>query len=987
MAAQRLRTFLDIVNAIREELGVSSSESQAIARIKRDINIVYDEVAAKNDWWWLQKQAALPHQAYLSSGTCSVTAGSSTVTLSASVSGERRGYYFAVDSYAEVYEVESLDGDTLRLSTPYTGTTNAAAQFKLWTERLPLPTDCKEVVEVRHNHQANTLEGVGLQEFRRISNKNPRAEGKPGYYFVSDYVDPEVLSTIDGMPALVTRASAGVVKTLVFSAAVPDAVVEGARIRVKGAGQAGYNGEFTVVRVATTDTANDTVVYIGASNEEEPATADDEASVLLIESPKEIRRFRELFLWPALTPARMTVHVDYIREAEALESDSDEPVIPQSDRSVLLYGALHRAWSRARNPEEATRNYQLFQNKLTQMEGKLRANQDQPRIVVDPLYLRSKRSRRTTRNLDLSGGLQGGSGSSGAVVSGTPNSVAVFNSSGEIEGVASVTPAELAFLGNVTSDVQAQLDAATGRLDTAEDDIDTLDSELTAAETRLDAAESGIDALEASDIALDARLDTAEGEIDTLQTDVTSAQADATQALSDAAAAQADATQALADAAAAQADADQALLDSADAQADATQALSDAAAAQSAADAAQSDLDTHEAATSAHGVAGAVVGTSDAQTLTNKTINGSSNTITNVSLSTGVTGTLPAGNGGTGLTSPGTSGNVLTSNGAAWVSSAPAASPVSSLELSNLGLAASVSSSALTIALKQSDGSTDPASGSGAVKVGFRSSTASSGAVSQVSVTGSLSVTVSSGSTLGHASGKEQYIYVYLINNAGTAELAVSSRRIDEGTLISTTAEGGSGGADDAYLVYSTTARSNVAVRLIGRLKSSQTTAGTWAATPTEISLPPFREKVARAGAYRTSSSASVASNTTTEIAYNGVRWDPYSAYNSSAGRFTAPEAMWVRFNYQNVFSCGGTAPSSVNFHVKVNGSGNELAGWYTDALTANKTFTGSGHGEVFLRKDDYISVLAFSAGQAISILHSSGANDTSYFYVTRMPD
>jgi hypothetical protein len=40
-----------------------------------------------------------------------------------------------------------------------------------------------------------------------------------------------------------------------------------------------------------------------------------------------------------------------------------------------------------------------------------------------------------------------------------------------------------------------------------------------------------------------------------------------------------------------------------------------------------------------------------AQTFTNKTINGSNNTITNVSLSTGVTGTLPIANGGTGQTS------------------------------------------------------------------------------------------------------------------------------------------------------------------------------------------------------------------------------------------------------------------------------------------------------------------------------------------------
>lgn len=44
---------------------------------------------------------------------------------------------------------------------------------------------------------------------------------------------------------------------------------------------------------------------------------------------------------------------------------------------------------------------------------------------------------------------------------------------------------------------------------------------------------------------------------------------------------------------------------------------------------------------------------SGSQTLTNKTINGSNNTITNVSLTTGVTGTLPAANGGTGITSLG----------------------------------------------------------------------------------------------------------------------------------------------------------------------------------------------------------------------------------------------------------------------------------------------------------------------------------------------
>lgn len=51
---------------------------------------------------------------------------------------------------------------------------------------------------------------------------------------------------------------------------------------------------------------------------------------------------------------------------------------------------------------------------------------------------------------------------------------------------------------------------------------------------------------------------------------------------------------------------------------------------------------------------GDVIGTSDTQTLTNKTIDASNNTLTNVSLTTAVTGTLPVANGGTGITSLGT---------------------------------------------------------------------------------------------------------------------------------------------------------------------------------------------------------------------------------------------------------------------------------------------------------------------------------------------
>ena len=95
---------------------------------------------------------------------------------------------------------------------------------------------------------------------------------------------------------------------------------------------------------------------------------------------------------------------------------------------------------------------------------------------------------------------------------------------------------------------------------------------------------------------------------------------------------------------------------------------------------------------------------------------------------------------------------------------------------------------------------------------------------------------MSSGSTLGHVSAKDQYLYVYAIDNAGTVELAVAGSHVfDEGALQSTTAEGGAGAADSGNVLYSTTSRSNVPIRLIGRIKSNQTVAGTWAASASEV--------------------------------------------------------------------------------------------------------------------------------------------------------
>lgn len=154
----------------------------------------------------------------------------------------------------------------------------------------------------------------------------------------------------------------------------------------------------------------------------------------------------------------------------------------------------------------------------------------------------------------------------------------------------------------------------------------------------------------------------------------------------------------------------------------------------------------------------------------------------------------------------------------------------------NGSLAASVGTSALTITYKDASGSS--LSATNPSDVVFRSSTAATGSLTTDSATSNVTVTVPSGATLGHASGINNYIFIYLLDNAGTIELAVSSTLFTEGSIQTTTAL--TSGSTSAGVLYSTSNRTGVGVRLIGRMLSNQVTAGTWALVPTEISMAPF---------------------------------------------------------------------------------------------------------------------------------------------------
>lgn len=162
--------------------------------------------------------------------------------------------------------------------------------------------------------------------------------------------------------------------------------------------------------------------------------------------------------------------------------------------------------------------------------------------------------------------------------------------------------------------------------------------------------------------------------------------------------------------------------------------------------------------------------------------------------------------------------------------------------LYNHTLTATVAANALTVSLKTRAG-TDP-SATDPVTIEFRDVTAATGDYIRRQATAATSLVVANGSTLGTTSAIAAFLYVYALDNAGTVELAIAFSPYDQGTVKTTVALGGAGAST---VLYSTTQRTSVPIRLLGRILITEATAGTWASAPTEISLWPFhRRQVSR---------------------------------------------------------------------------------------------------------------------------------------------
>jgi hypothetical protein len=831
MTVYKVLDFSDIVDAVREELKVQSDDTVTINRIKRIINTVYlQEVIPYSRWKWLEGFSTLQLPAVYNGGTASITQDSATVTLSATPSaglGSFLNYRFAVKGENEIYTItaHTAGSASLTISPAINCTTDTTATFEIYRDWLALPTDCDETVQVWHDHQAYQMEGRGLKDFRLASMGDPRRSGRPQLYYTGDYYDPST-----GTNELETDR---------------------------------YRQMFIYPSISDKKTS----IHVTYKKQVDALEDDADEPVLPVED-------RIVLVFGALARAwRMQRNPDEALQNERLfkerlarmagktEDSQDMPVF-KPDMAYIgtkrgsRIGHRSSVWSAPGSGggggasvitylSDVTIDGANISDDVTVDSGITIDGRD---ISVDGATLDAAVVNIAALSTLADGKIYVGNSSNVATEVTVSGDISLSNA-----GVAAIAAGVI-----VNADVSATAAIAHTKL-----------ADITAGSVLMGNASNAPTATALSgDVTVNSSGVTAIGAGVIVDADVS-----ASAALTRSKTASGTAYRILANNSSGVMSENAAITASRAVASDANGQL--VAATTTAVElefvngvtsAIQTQLNT-KAPSASPTFSGTITTPLTASravvTGASSELSIASTTATEIGYVNGVTSAiqtqLDAKQARSTLTAKGdlyvatasatvarqavgTDGQVLTAdsgqtNGVTW--STPAAAPTQSYELSNLGIAASVAANALTIALKQADG-TDASAGS-PVKIGFRNSTATTGQYAQRTVTSSLSITVSSGSTLGHANSVARYIFVYAIDNAGTVELAVSSALYDDGSVVTTTAEGGAGAADAINTIYSTTARTDVALRLICRvLNPGQATAGTYASAMTEVSLVPF---------------------------------------------------------------------------------------------------------------------------------------------------
>lgn len=292
--------FEDLYTAICEEIKVPLTDGVTLARIKRDINMIYlnHVIPFKpRAWWWLEKKEDIQTLEKITTGTVTIADGSTTVTFSSAPAISVAGYYLKVSGNPDIIKISAHTAGvaTATLETAWQNGAITTLAYTLWKDYASVSSTLKEITQVMHDRRSVPLDAVSGTRFSELRGRSPDYNGYPIIYNSGDF-----------------------------------------------------------------DSSGNRIIH----------------------------------WWPSCWDTIVTLHVEGRQEATSLTSDADEPLMPVEDRIVLFYGACSRAWARERNQNEATKNWNLFMMKLTEMAGKAGDAPQVTSLQVDPDYMVNKRYRR-----------------------------------------------------------------------------------------------------------------------------------------------------------------------------------------------------------------------------------------------------------------------------------------------------------------------------------------------------------------------------------------------------------------------------------------------------------------------------------------------------------------------------------------------------------------------------------------------------------------
>lgn len=316
---------------------------------------------------------------------------------------------------------------------------------------------------------------------------------------------------------------------------------------------------------------------------------------------------------------------------------------------------------------------------------------------------------------------------------------------------------------------------------------------------------------------------------------------------------------------------------------------------------------------------------------------------------------VPAAAGSATYTLPsadGASSSVLSTNGSgtlSWVSQTAGDAFKSTGSIYNGRWSVTVGSSNLTIALKNQAGN-DPSAGD-PVKVVMRTN---AGASRICTISSAKSLVVTNGSSLGTRATLPHVLSIYLVDisasdDCTSVEVGVSLiRKIDLGS-ISTTAEGGAGGADTGTALYTTTAASSKQAAYVGNILITPAAGYAWTNAPTKVYLPgdSAMNDPVYAYACRDSSNQTVTNGTETTVVYNTRgdsihggsigNGDTKNAFDTSTGIYTVVDPGLYRVDCQVEYNYA-TSLTQVEFWMKRNTTQIDYLNGYENSTDADST-------------------------------------------------